>query len=193
MASPGAAHATLAEKAPHAYDNLAARSATAADDEPAAGADQVAREAEVDVNGKLHNYDERSSVACTSAGAERHVARGPPSDKVLGTSDAITSSADPAGKPGCVCRALQSPGAGLVTPHAVGAADDLVRQGRQVTGRFPRNAAPDEVLVRRGADGSVSHYQVYGPDGLPVLRVDVTGRSHGGVPTRPTSSSSSGT
>lgn len=66
---------------------------------------------------------------------------------------------------------------------ATNTVDDLLSSGRQVTGRFPNTANADEVLLRRGADGSVTHYQIYGPDGLPVRRVDVTGASHAGVPT----------
>ncbi|WUH91940.1 polymorphic toxin type 24 domain-containing protein [Streptomyces sp. NBC_00433] len=51
-------------------------------------------------------------------------------------------------------------------------------------GRFPKSANPDEILVRRKQDGSVTAYAVYGRDGLPVKRVDVDPDSapHGGVP-----------
>lgn len=71
-----------------------------------------------------------------------------------------------------------------VSPNvATNTVDDLLSSGRQVSGRFPKTANADEVLLRRGADGSVTHYQVYGPDGLPLRRVDVTGASHAGVPT----------
>jgi hypothetical protein len=66
---------------------------------------------------------------------------------------------------------------------ATNTADDLLSSGRQVSGRFPQVGGADEVLLRRGADGSITHCQVYGPDGLPIRRVDLTGRSHGGVPT----------
>ncbi len=52
-----------------------------------------------------------------------------------------------------------------------------------VSGRFPRGAGAGEILVRRGADGKVTNYQVYGSDGLPLKRIDVTGRPHGGVAT----------
>jgi hypothetical protein len=38
-------------------------------------------------------------------------------------------------------------------------------------------------LIRRDEEGQVTHYQVYGPDGLPVKRVNLVGRPHGGVPT----------
>ena len=69
------------------------------------------------------------------------------------------------------------------TQAATNTIDDLLSSGRQVSGRFPRTANADEVLFRRGADGSVTHYQVYGQDGLPLQRVDVTGASHAGVPT----------
>ena len=66
---------------------------------------------------------------------------------------------------------------------ATNTVDDLLSSGRQVSGRFPQVGGADDVLLRRGADGSITHYQVYGPDGLPIKRVDLTGRSHGGVPT----------
>ncbi|WP_205711069.1 RHS repeat-associated core domain-containing protein [Isoptericola sp. BMS4] len=54
---------------------------------------------------------------------------------------------------------------------------------RLVKGKFPRTADKNAVLVRRGGDGRVTNYQVYDDGGLPVKRVDVTGRSHGGVET----------
>lgn len=51
-------------------------------------------------------------------------------------------------------------------------------------GRFPKSAGPDEILVRRKQDGSVTAYAVYDKDGLPIKRVDVDPDSapHGGVP-----------
>ncbi|MFI2364241.1 polymorphic toxin type 24 domain-containing protein [Promicromonospora sp. NPDC019610] len=52
-----------------------------------------------------------------------------------------------------------------------------------VSGRFPRSAGAGEILARRGADGKVTNYQVYGSDGLPLKRVDVTGKPHAGVAT----------
>ena len=58
-----------------------------------------------------------------------------------------------------------------------------VSGGRTVRGDFPRTAEANETLVRRDGEGQVTNYQVYGPDGLPVKRVDVTGRAHGGIPT----------
>lgn len=75
------------------------------------------------------------------------------------------------------------------------AADDTARAaepiGQQLDaatvwtrGKLPlRDGPPGEILVKRAPDGSVSNYAVYGPDGLIVKRVDVTGRSHAGVPT----------
>ncbi|UNS98616.1 DUF6531 domain-containing protein [Streptomyces tubbatahanensis] len=52
------------------------------------------------------------------------------------------------------------------------------------SGRFPKSANPDETLVRRKDDGSVTAYAVYDADGLPLKRVDVDPDSapHGGVP-----------
>ncbi|MBD1935649.1 MULTISPECIES: polymorphic toxin type 24 domain-containing protein [Cyanophyceae] len=62
-------------------------------------------------------------------------------------------------------------------------ADNLLDNGRQVRGNFPQTARPNEVLYREGSDGRVTHYQTYDQDGLPIKRVDLTGRPHGGVPT----------
>jgi hypothetical protein len=39
------------------------------------------------------------------------------------------------------------------------------------------------MLYRADTSGRITHYQVDGADGLPVMRVDVTGRPHGGVAT----------
>lgn len=86
--------------------------------------------------------------------------------------------------PGSVgCLRPSQPGLASGSCVATNTVDDLLSSGRQVSGRFPKTANADEVLLRRGADGSVTHYQVYGPDGLPLRRVDVTGASHAGVPT----------
>ena len=71
----------------------------------------------------------------------------------------------------------------LIRFGAANGARSAVQGSRVVSGRFPRNAGPDDILVRRGADGGVTHYQTYGADGLPLKRVDVTGRAHGGVDT----------
>ncbi|MEE3849186.1 RHS repeat-associated core domain-containing protein [Gordonia sp. LSe1-13] len=60
--------------------------------------------------------------------------------------------------------------------------DTPIEDARRVSGRFPESAEPNEILFR--ANGSqVTSYQVYDTEGLPVQRVDVTGRTHGGVPT----------
>ncbi|MGZ0199775.1 polymorphic toxin type 24 domain-containing protein [Streptomyces sp. RM1] len=52
------------------------------------------------------------------------------------------------------------------------------------SGRFPNSAKPNEVLVRRKHDGSVTAYAVYDDQGLPIKRVDVDpdSKPHGGVP-----------
>lgn len=50
-------------------------------------------------------------------------------------------------------------------------------------GKFPPTAGPNEVLYRANDDGQVTHYQKYDENGLPIKRVDVEGKSHGGVPT----------
>ncbi|WP_160159602.1 DUF6531 domain-containing protein [Streptomyces sp. 3213.3] len=52
------------------------------------------------------------------------------------------------------------------------------------SGRFPQSAKPDEILVRRKDDGTVTAYAVYDDQGLPIKRVDVdpSSKPHGGVP-----------
>lgn len=70
----------------------------------------------------------------------------------------------------------------LVT-DAEAASSSAIAKSTVVSGRFPRTADQHAVLVRRSADGRITNYQVYGADGLPVKRVDVVGKSHGGVDT----------
>ncbi|WP_420890970.1 polymorphic toxin type 24 domain-containing protein [Methylobacterium indicum] len=61
---------------------------------------------------------------------------------------------------------------------------DVKNVGKQYQGRFPTSPqAPNEVMYRADSAGNITHYQVWGPDGLPAYRVDVTGATHGGVPT----------
>ena len=61
---------------------------------------------------------------------------------------------------------------------------DVTQVGVQVSGRFPAMPqAPNSVRFRLDQAGNVSHYQVWGDDGLPAYRVDVQGAAHGGVPT----------
>ncbi|MBC8103166.1 MAG: PAAR domain-containing protein [Cytophagales bacterium] len=63
-------------------------------------------------------------------------------------------------------------------------AANLIAGGRQVSGKFPDNAGPNEILFRRSPQtGNVTHYQVYDSAGKTVKRVDITGDPHGGVPT----------
>ena len=71
----------------------------------------------------------------------------------------------------------------LATGVAAKAGRSAVEGSRTVRGKFPRSADADGILTRRGPDGGVTNYQNYGPDGLPLKRVDVTGGSHGGVDT----------
>ncbi|MGE3540684.1 MAG: polymorphic toxin type 24 domain-containing protein [Candidatus Tectimicrobiota bacterium] len=61
--------------------------------------------------------------------------------------------------------------------------DEVLREGHQIRGRFPQTAGSNEVLVRRDAAGRVTHYQLYDENGIPIQRVDVTGKAHGGIPT----------
>ena len=59
----------------------------------------------------------------------------------------------------------------------------LRTHGRRIRGRFPRFAGRNEILYRTDRSGNITHYQEYDKDGDPVKRVDLTGRSHGTVPT----------
>lgn len=76
-----------------------------------------------------------------------------------------------------------APRTGGVAGTAARNADELLTNGRQVRGNFPNSASPNEVLYRAGSDGSVTYYQVYDDLGRPVMRVDLVGRAHGGIPT----------
>jgi hypothetical protein len=40
-----------------------------------------------------------------------------------------------------------------------------------------------KILYHSDANGNITHYQVYGADSSPVMRVDITGRPYGGTPT----------
>ncbi|WP_079045800.1 polymorphic toxin type 24 domain-containing protein [Carbonactinospora thermoautotrophica] len=66
-------------------------------------------------------------------------------------------------------------------PHA----RDLIRNGTLYSGRrLPLKAGPNQVLYKRDpATGKVTNYAVYDEHGYITKRVDVVGRSHGGVPT----------
>jgi RHS repeat-associated protein len=61
--------------------------------------------------------------------------------------------------------------------------DAVRKRGQQVQGRFPKNANPDEVLYRADTAGNITSYQIYDSQGNPVMRVDLQGKSHGGVRT----------
>ena len=51
-------------------------------------------------------------------------------------------------------------------------------------GKLPvEGGPPNGVLKKVGPDGKVSNYTVYDEEGRAIKRVDLTGRSHGGVPT----------
>ena len=63
------------------------------------------------------------------------------------------------------------------------AARSVLDGAKKVSGKFPRSAEPNQTLFRQDPSGRVTSYQVYGSDGLPSKRVDVTGRPHGPVPT----------
>jgi RHS repeat-associated protein len=67
-------------------------------------------------------------------------------------------------------------------PEKEGIGGAVTERGNQISGKFPPTAAPGEILYR-AADAKVTHYMVYGADGLPHLRVDMVGKAHGGIPT----------
>ncbi|WP_432070770.1 RHS repeat-associated core domain-containing protein, partial [Streptomyces sp. AA1529] len=52
------------------------------------------------------------------------------------------------------------------------------------SGRFPKTANPDEILVRRKDDGTVTAYAVYDAEGKTLKRVDVDpdSKPHAGIP-----------
>ncbi|SER77553.1 DUF6531 domain-containing protein [Streptomyces qinglanensis] len=52
------------------------------------------------------------------------------------------------------------------------------------SGRFPKTANPDEILVRRKDDGTVTAYAVYDTEGKTLKRVDVDpdSKPHAGIP-----------
>ncbi|MGH4017841.1 MAG: polymorphic toxin type 24 domain-containing protein [Pseudonocardiaceae bacterium] len=71
-------------------------------------------------------------------------------------------------------------------PHA----RELIKRGKEWEGtgrgggKLPVRNTPNSVLYRRDpATGKVTSYSVYDESGLIIKRVDLTGRSHGGVPT----------
>lgn len=66
-------------------------------------------------------------------------------------------------------------------PHA----RDLIRNGTEIRGRqLPNQSTPNSVLYKRDPQtGNVTNYTVYDDAGNAIKRVDLTGRSHGGVPT----------
>ena len=60
---------------------------------------------------------------------------------------------------------------------------DVLSRGQPWKGRFPRTAQPDAILYRMDNQGRITSYQVYNRLGLPMKRVDLLGKPHGGVPT----------
>ncbi len=79
-------------------------------------------------------------------------------------------------------RSFVAPRTGGTAGAAARNADELLANGRQVRGNFPNSASPNEVLYRAGPDGSVTYYQVCDDLGRPVMRVDLVGQVHGGIP-----------
>ncbi|MEE6258206.1 WXG100-like domain-containing protein [Plantactinospora sonchi] len=83
------------------------------------------------------------------------------------------------------------PGAGGSDPGPGGSASppnatEQLRNGQEFGGaKLPvYDGPPDGVLYKRNPQtGEITNYTVYDADGHAVKRVDLTGRSHGGVPT----------
>lgn len=57
--------------------------------------------------------------------------------------------------------------------------------GTRVRGHFPNNVTPGQRILYRAdpVTGQITHFQHYDAAGLPLKRVDITGATHGGVPT----------
>jgi RHS repeat-associated protein len=53
----------------------------------------------------------------------------------------------------------------------------ILARGAKTRGRFPGEAESGEILYRTNEKG-ITSYEVYGPKGLPVKRVDLQGASH---------------
>jgi RHS repeat-associated protein len=70
-----------------------------------------------------------------------------------------------------------------VLAHNQSSGADVKGTGRQVRGKFPQTASPGEVLYRADSAGNITNYQIYDGTGRPLKRVDLAGRSHGGVAT----------
>jgi hypothetical protein len=63
----------------------------------------------------------------------------------------------------------------------------ILEYGKQIPGgtrggNFPKEAEPNQILYRTNGK-EITSYEMYGEDGKPVVRVDLTGESHGGVET----------
>ena len=58
-----------------------------------------------------------------------------------------------------------------------------LENAQKYSGKFKENGPANGVLYRADNRGNVTSYAVYGADGIILKRVDVTGASHGGVPT----------
>ncbi|PRY15250.1 polymorphic toxin type 24 domain-containing protein [Kineococcus rhizosphaerae] len=122
------------------------------------------------------------AVDLVTASGRVHDARDVGRDVLWGAAGGVASEGLAAGvraaAPGARALARRTAPGGRPVPDGLRAV-----QGDPWRGNFPQSAGPGQVLVRRDAAGRVTHYQVYDGDGLPIKRVDVTGRSHGGVDT----------
>jgi RHS repeat-associated protein len=67
-------------------------------------------------------------------------------------------------------------------PDKDGIGGAVLERGTQVSGRFPKTADPADIYYRLN-NGKITSYMVYGVDSLPTLRVDLTGKPHGGIST----------
>ena len=61
---------------------------------------------------------------------------------------------------------------------------DIQRLGTQFSGgNFPTTPQlPNTIMYKLDSAGNITNYQIWGNDGLPVYRVDLTGASHNLVP-----------
>jgi intein/homing endonuclease len=60
---------------------------------------------------------------------------------------------------------------------------EVLSRGQPWKGRFPKTAQPFSILYRVDNTGRITSYQVYNRLGLPMKRVDIVGKPHGGIPT----------
>lgn len=106
---------------------------------------------------------------------------GPPLDSEDGSSLANRGLKFVLGKIGGAAAMLFT--ASPAGPSKEGVSKQLLEEhGTQVSGKFPQSGPEGGILFRKN-NGQITHYQTYDGAGRPLLRVDVTGRTHAGIPT----------